>query len=224
VTAIALERHAVPEQPARQPAPDHTTVVVAHHDLGVRAGLAGELASADGIDLVGDTGTLDEARRLIAERVPDVVLLDVGLEPSADGDALTLARVVATAMPAVRVVLVEGTGHRREVTDYLSSGAVGVLADDEVVGRCVDVVHRVARGEAIVDPVWAGEIARIVDAIGNDSRLGSTTSTINDEEREIVVALARGDRVDELADELAVPVRLVNLRLASVLAKLRRDR
>jgi two-component system, NarL family, nitrate/nitrite response regulator NarL len=212
----------VADEASRQPAPDRTTVVVSHRDLAVRAELAGALSSVDDIELIGDTGTLDDARRIIAEVAPDVVLLDVGSEPSADGDALTLARIVARAMPAVRIVLVEGTGNRREVGDYLGSGAVGVLADDEVLGRCVDVVRRVVRGEAIVDKAWAGELARVVGAISSDSTIGATDSTINDDEREIVAALARGTAVDVLANELAVPVRMVNLRLASVLAKLRR--
>ena len=63
-------------------------LVVEDHEL-VRDALAGLLAEAAGMEVVGVASTLGEAKRLVEHHGPDVVLADLSL---GDGSALDLVR------------------------------------------------------------------------------------------------------------------------------------
>ena len=55
-----------------------TKVVVVDDQELVRAGFVALLASSPDLDIVGEAGQGEEAVRLVAEQLPDVVLMDVG--------------------------------------------------------------------------------------------------------------------------------------------------
>ena len=55
------------------------TVVVADDHVIFRQGLLKLLQSAEDIEVVADTGSPDEALRLIAEKMPDVAILDISM-------------------------------------------------------------------------------------------------------------------------------------------------
>jgi len=55
----------------------------------VRAGLRALLSSADGIDVVGEAATGEEALAMAAHLNPDVVLMDLQLDGGMDGVTAT---------------------------------------------------------------------------------------------------------------------------------------
>jgi response regulator of citrate/malate metabolism len=65
-------------------------------------GIASRLLADRGYRVIGQAGTLAEARLAIEELNPDAVLLDVNLP---DGDGVSLAEELATSRPGLRVLL-----------------------------------------------------------------------------------------------------------------------
>lgn len=57
----------------------------------VRAGLRALMSSADGIDVVGEAATGEEALAMAARLRPDVVLMDLQLDGGMDGVTATRA-------------------------------------------------------------------------------------------------------------------------------------
>ena len=64
-----------------------SVVIVEDHSL-IRDGLRMLLALERNFRLIGEAGSLAEARRVVADQQPDIVMLDVGLP---DGDGIALA-------------------------------------------------------------------------------------------------------------------------------------
>nr|WP_317453037.1 response regulator transcription factor [Streptomyces sp. CBMA29] len=71
-------------------------LVVCDDHAVVRAGLMALLASADGIEVVGEAGSGEEAVAMAAKTRPDVVLMDLQLGPGIDGVEAT-RRIAAAA-------------------------------------------------------------------------------------------------------------------------------
>ncbi|MEL3949164.1 response regulator transcription factor [Streptomyces sp. LNU-CPARS28] len=67
------------------PTSEPVRLLVCDDHVVVRAGLLALLASAPGIEVIGEAGTGEEAVALAAKLVPDVVLMDLQLGPGIDG-------------------------------------------------------------------------------------------------------------------------------------------
>jgi putative two-component system response regulator len=97
-------------------------ILVVDDDAQMRRLLA-RLLAADGFACEA-AGTADAARRAIAEREPELVLLDVGLP---DESGLSLARAVAASHPRVRVVMVSGQDDAGVAQTAFDAGAYGYV-------------------------------------------------------------------------------------------------
>ena len=122
-------------------------VVVVDDDAEIRD-IIHEYLSEEGFS-VGEAPDGEVMRSLIAERVPDVVLLDLKL-PGEDG--LTLARALRQKHPAMGIVMISG---KEDVVDRVAGLEVG--ADDyivkpfhlrELLARVRSVLRRSENGEA----------------------------------------------------------------------------
>ena len=83
-----------------------------------------------GIDVVGETGSGEEALRLVAESQPDVLLLDLDLGTDGD-DALQLLSELRKDHQHLRVIAVAGDGDVSQRVQAILMGAVGVVVRNQ---------------------------------------------------------------------------------------------
>jgi DNA-binding NarL/FixJ family response regulator len=93
-----------------------SVLVVDDHPL-TRQGITALLASEPDLNVVGQAGTLEEARRMAAELRPDLVLLDLYLP---DGDSLGLLEDLRSQPDPPRVVVL--TAHNDQ--DHIAAKAM----------------------------------------------------------------------------------------------------
>ena len=86
-------------------APAPLRVLVVDPDDRVRESLAGLLKIGHRCLVVGSTGTVDDAVRLVGETAPDVVVVDPRI-PGPDGGGAVIARIRAAAPTARILVLI----------------------------------------------------------------------------------------------------------------------
>lgn len=95
------------------------TALVVEDELSAARRFAALLAAEPDVTLVGVAGSVADAARLLADRVPDVVFLDIGLP---GGDGFDLVRRVPAA---TRIVFV--TARTERALDAFDVGAVDYL-------------------------------------------------------------------------------------------------
>jgi PAS domain S-box-containing protein len=119
-------------------------VVVAENDRELGRALDELIAGHPDLELVGLATDHEEARRLAAERGPDVVLMDVCMP---GGAAATSTRAIRATTPRTRVVALSAIADPGIVLDLLSAGAAGYLVKGGASAEdIVETIVRAARG------------------------------------------------------------------------------
>jgi DNA-binding NarL/FixJ family response regulator len=193
-------------------------VVIADDQALVRGGFRMILDAKEDMDVVGEAGDGAEAVALVAERQPDVVLMDVRM-PQTDGIEAT-RQIVASGSPARIIIL---TTH--DVDEYvfaaLRAGASGFLLKDVRPPELVEGIRVVARGDALLA---ASVTRRLLDRFASVLPDGSTTPAdlgeLTDREVEVLRLVALALSNAEIAARLVLTEATVKTHVSSVLRKL----
>ncbi|KAB2381612.1 response regulator [Actinomadura montaniterrae] len=188
-------------------------LIVDDHRI-VLDGFAVLLDSVDGIDVVGEAASGEEAVALAAELVPDVVLMDVEM-PGIGGVEAT--RRITAAQPGVAVVMLTMYGEDEFVFAALRAGARGYLLKGAEQEDVVRTVGAAARGDAVFGPQVASRVLRTF----SDPRPADVPfPVLTDREREVLALLANGWPNGRIARHLAVSPKTVANHVSTILAKL----
>jgi DNA-binding NarL/FixJ family response regulator len=137
---------------------DAVRVMVVDDQGLVREGLMTLLEAAGGIDPVAAASDGEEAVRLAAHYLPDVVLMDLRM-PRMDGVEAT--RRIREARPETEVVVLTTHADEDSILDAMRAGARGYLTKDAGIAEISRAVHAASAHHAFLDPEVQ---ARLLDA------------------------------------------------------------
>jgi DNA-binding NarL/FixJ family response regulator len=198
-------------------------VLAADDQRVVREGLAMLLGLLPDVEVVGTAADGEEVLALAAELRPDVILMDLRM-PRMDGVEAT--RRLRELDPAVKVVVLTTYADDRSVLDALRAGALGYLTKDAGAAEIQQALHRVAGGQAALDPAVQ---RHLVEAIADGPRSGPAPAQLPDgltpREAEVLTLIAAGLSNAEIAERLVVSEATVKSHVNHMLAKIgARDR
>jgi DNA-binding NarL/FixJ family response regulator len=203
------------------PVTETIRVVVADDQPVVRAGFAGVLAAAEGIEVVGTAADGADLVELVGRTRPHVAVVDVRM-PVLDGIAATAA---LTREHDTRVLILTTFDLDEYVFAALRSGASGFLLKDVPAERLVEAVRLVAEGSMLLGP---GVTRRLVADHADRSLAAATDPSaygLTRREGEVLGLLGRGLSNAEIAADLVLSTETVKSHVAEVLRKLSlRDR
>jgi DNA-binding NarL/FixJ family response regulator len=192
-----------------------TSVALVDDQALVRDGLRLILELA-GIDVVGEAADGEEGVRLVRDRQPDVVLMDIRM-PRMDGIEAT-RQLVAAGSPTRILVLTTFDGEEHAYA-ALRAGASGYLLKDVGGDRLVAAVEAAAAGEM---PLAPAVVARLVahyvrrPAAPSSDRL----AVLSEREAEVLALIGAGRSNPEIAEELYISLATVKSHVRHILAKL----
>ncbi|MGW0251729.1 response regulator [Nocardia goodfellowii] len=184
-------------------------VLVCDDHAVVRAGLLALLASAPGIEVVGEAGTGAEAVALTARLAPDVVLMDLQLGTGIDGIEATRRIVLPGNNTHVLVLTTYDTD--ADITRAIAAGATGYLLKAERPEELFAAIHAAAAGR----PALSAPVAQRVMA-----RMRNPAPTLTARELDILGQLAHGLGNREIARALHISESTVKTHLGRIYEKL----
>ena len=120
-------------------------MVVDDHPL-VRSAVARAIAG-DGMVVVAEASSAEEALVLAPQVVPDILLVDIAL-PGMSG--LELVRDLAPRLPATRIVMLTMSSVDRDVADAMRYGASGYLTKDLSPEALARALRGTQNGELVI--------------------------------------------------------------------------
>lgn len=191
-----------------------TVTVVDDHEL-FRDGLVMVLGQR-GFEVIGTAGSATDALAQIADRRPDVVLMDLNLPGMSGIEAIRRLTAAEPPIPVVVLTVVAGGG---QVIDALQAGACGYLLKDSSVDQIVDAIRAAARDESVLSPrVAARLVAWLREPPGGEPV--AATPQFSDRQLEILQLLAKGVSNHEIASALFLSEHTVKTHVSSILLKL----
>ena len=192
-------------------------LVVDDHRV-VREGLRSYLALVDDIEMVGEASdgraALDWlARAKAAGGLPDVVLMDLMMEPM---NGIETTAAVKERYPDIEVVAVTSFVEEEKVHAALEAGAGGYLLKDAEADEVAAAIRAARRGEVHLDPA----VARQLTASLRRGPSASPKDLLTEREREILALVAQGKANKEIAAELVISERTARTHVSNILSKL----
>ncbi len=197
-------------------------VVLADDHTLVRQGIRSLLALIADVELVGEAADGADTVRVVIEKRPDVLLLDLRM-PRGDGLFVVQELAVRGELPATLILTtVEDDAAAVEV---VRAGARGFLLKDVTLERLIGAVRVLAAGGTFIQPGLTARAEHELtrhrgDAVDEGDEPSGSPESLTERELEILRLLASGYSNREIARALVVVEGTVKNHVSSILAKM----
>ena len=189
-------------------------LVVDDHDL-VRTGIARMLADIDGLVVIGQAASGEEAVRQARELKPDVVLMDIKM-PGIGG--LEATRKLLRSQPDVRVIAVTVCEEDPFPTRLLQAGAAGYITKGAGLDEMVQAIRLVFAGQRYISPQIAQQLAL---KSFQPNKSDSPFDLLSEREIQIALMIANCQKVQVISDKLCLSPKTVNTYRYRICEKLK---
>ena len=180
-----------------------------------REGVKSVLATQPEIEIVGEAVDGKESVELATRLRPDIVLLDISMPLLKGFDA---ARRIKRACPEVNVLILTVYEDEDMVARCLDAGASGYVLKDAPPLQLVYAIQTVHRGDRYMSPRVLTGVVR--EFVSRPDAPKSGYNLLSDREREILVLLAEGHSLKDIARRLDLSVKTVDAHKYNLMRKL----
>ena len=189
-------------------------VSIVEDDAQARKILARWISRATGFRLAGEWGDAESALKLLPQKEPHVVLMDINLPGISGVDAVKKLKPVLPATQFVMLTVYEDADH---IYSALAAGATGYLLKQTPRDELLKALEDVHRGGS---PMTSNIARKVVQSFGEKMPAQVDGEALSPREQEVLDLLARGYLYKEIADRLNISVPTVNTYVRRIYEKL----
>src|SRR2546425_6048882 len=198
--------------PTQKSAPLSVAIIEDHREF--RDYLTALISGTDGFDCMGGFRSIEEALPRINARVPNVILLDIGL-PGMNG--IEGIKLFKEKYPEILLLTLTIHDDDERIFDALCAGASGYLLKKTQPAQLVEGVKEAAEGGAPMSP----EVARRVIKLFRELRPPERADyNLTPHETRILKLLVEGHNYKTAATKLGVAPTTINFHLQNIYQKL----
>jgi DNA-binding NarL/FixJ family response regulator len=194
--------------------PERIRVILADDHAVVRKGIREFLETDDGLTVVAEAASGDEALKLIRELKPDVAVLDIQMPGQSGIDVTRAAR--AARLP-VGVLLLTAFDDEPYVRAALQSGANGYVLKTAEAQDIIEAVRAVHEGKSAIDPAI---MRKLLTQMSRPESPEAPVEALSERELEVLRLTAKGQTNKAIGAELGISDRTVQGHLAKIYDKL----
>jgi NarL family two-component system response regulator LiaR len=197
------------------------TVLIVDDHAVVRQGVRGYLEAQPDMAIAGEAASGEEAVRLAADQVPDVVLMDLVMPggPGTPGvDGVEATRRIRRVSPRSQVVVLASYHEDVHIFPAIKAGALSYLLKDVGPEELAGAVRAAARGEAVLHPHVATRVMQ--ELRGARQEMPNPFAELTDRELEVLRLVAEGLSNAQIAGRLVLSEKTIKGYVSNILSKL----
>lgn len=188
-------------------------IIIADDHPIVRGGLKQMIAGESDMELIGEARNAAELLELFGNCSCDVLVLDISM-PGRSG--LDVLKELKSKQPHLAVLVLTIYAEDQYAIRAFRAGAAGYVTKDHAPAELIKAIRHVAAGGKYVTPALAERMAGL---LGRDEATLPHES-LSDREYEVLLKIASGRTVSQIADELFLSPNTVSTYRARLLEKL----
>jgi DNA-binding NarL/FixJ family response regulator len=180
----------------------------------LRDGLKNILGLEDGIEVVGEAVSGNDALKKVATLLPDVILMDINIP---DKNGIEVTSIIKKNYPDIKVLILTMYDHDEYFLSAIREGADGYLLKDAPSQQVVDAIHSVSNGQSVFHSSMTKKFLSL-----NQSELEpvKTKDTLTEREKEVLNCLVQGMSNKEIATALFISDKTVKIHVSNIFKKL----
>jgi two-component system, NarL family, response regulator DegU len=191
-------------------------VLVDDHGI-VRNGIKSTLSDAKNIKVIGEASNGLEAIEVVKKLLPDVVVIDITM-PEMNGIEAT--EIIQKKFPSVKCLILSMHDKEEYVFKSIEAGALGYLLKDTSKEEFIQAINTVAKGEkhystSISNVLVSGYLHKVKNQPSEESE-----SLLTKREKGILKLIVNGHNNREIADQLDISIRTIEVHRANIMKKL----
>jgi NarL family two-component system response regulator LiaR len=191
-----------------------TVLIVDDHAM-VRQGVRAFLVTQPDFSVVGEASSGEEAVKMAAQFVPDVILMDL-IMPNMDGVEAT--RRIKQVSPRSQVVVLTSYHEDENIFPAVKAGALSYILKDLSADELASAVRKAAVGEAVLHPRVAARVIKEVQ--GARGEKVNPFTELSERELEVLKLIADGMSNAEMAAKLVLSEKTIKAHVSNILSKL----
>jgi len=196
-----------------------TRVLLVDDHTAFRQPLAFMLGREPDVEIIGQAGSLAEARTMLDG--VDVAVVDLGLP---DGDGVEIVRDLRAANPNGSVLVLSAESDRARLARAVEAGASGVLHKSSPIDQILRSVRRLVDGEPLLSPLEVMDLLRLAGQQREKNRAAERAiARLTPRECEVLQALAEGLNDKEIGKRLHISHETARTHMVNILHKLEVD-
>ena len=173
------------------------------------------LGKNENFDVVAECGDGERAIELARDKRPDVVLLDINMAPMSGFDVLKMIRKFS---PSSKIIGVSMHSQPAYAKKMLRLGAKGYVTKNSPRQEMLEAIAEVSNNRIYI----CQEVKNILsDQLLNNDQVNPDINNLSDREMQIVRALKEGLSSKEIAAELSISLKTVEVHRHNILKKLK---
>jgi NarL family two-component system response regulator LiaR len=178
----------------------------------VRAGMSAFLSTQPDIEVVAEASDGQVGALLTLEHRPDVILMDLVIEPV---DGVEGTRLIRKDWPEAIILVVTSFLDDEKVSPVIEAREMSYVLKTASAFAIAEAILKTANGQSVMAAQVTGKMME---------RLRRPTTHVHDDlterEQEVLQLMARGMGNQEIADELFISLKTVKTHISNILSKL----
>jgi two-component system, NarL family, invasion response regulator UvrY len=173
------------------------------------------LGKNENFDVVAECGDGERAIEFARDKRPDVVLLDINMAPMSGFDVLKMIRKYS---PSSKIIGVSMHSQPAYAKKMLRLGAKGYVTKNSPRQEMLEAIAEVSKNQVYI----CQEVKNILsEQMLNGDQVNPDINNLSDREMQIVRALKEGLSSKEIASELSISLKTVEVHRHNILKKLK---
>lgn len=202
-------------------------MLVDDHEI-VRTGLKTYLETQNGMQVVAEASSGEEALQVAPQFRPDVIIMDITM-PGMGGIEAT--RRFLTAYPEGRILALTVHTDQQYFFEMMAAGAAGYLAKQAAAEELVEAIQAVAHGQVYLQPVlarWLLEDYRRLlnlyerqeEQVSQRTKKSDNLDILSKREIQVLKMVANSNSNQQIGDELGISPKTVSRHRERIMQKL----